>query len=138
MAAKIQALFPQPLGPNASSVVNNFVPNIPTSRVTSIPSFKIDQAIGSKGKLSFFCNRTNTVAPLSFTFGMVDGLPDPLATNRGTFTSAPLYRLNYDYTLSPTMLLHFGAGYRQTNFFDPTRRRGGESRRISTHNSWWD
>ncbi len=120
VAARIQALFPQPLGPNASSVVNNFVPNIPTSRVTSIPSFKIDQAIGSKGKLSFFYNRTNTVAPLSFTFGMVDGLPDPLATNRGTFTSAPLYRLNYDYALSPTMLLHFGAGYRQTNFYDPS------------------
>ncbi|HEY2844954.1 MAG TPA: TonB-dependent receptor, partial [Bryobacteraceae bacterium] len=120
VAAKIQALFPQPLGPNANSVVNNFVPNIPTTRVTSIPAIKIDQAIGSKGKLSFFFNRTNTVAPLSFTFGMVNGLPDPLATNRGTFTSAPLYRLNYDYSLTPTILLHFGAGYRQTNFYDPT------------------
>ena len=120
VAARIQALFPQPLGPNANSVVNNFVPNIPTTRVTSIPAFKLDQTIGSKGHLSFFFNRTNTVAPLSFTFGMVDGLPDPLATNRGTFTSAPLYRLNYDYTLTPTILLHFGAGYRQTNFFDPS------------------
>ena len=120
VAMKIQALFPQPLGPNANSVVNNFVPDIPTSRVTSIPSVKIDQVIGPKGKLSFFWDRTDTSAPLSFTFGMVDGLPDPLATNRGTFITAPLYRLNYDHTLRPTLLLHFGAGYRSTNFFDPT------------------
>jgi hypothetical protein len=120
VASKIQALFPQPLGPNANAVVNNFIPNIPTTRVTSIPSVKIDQVIGTKGKLSLFWDRTDTSAPLSFTFGMVDGLPDPLATNRGTFITAPLYRLNYDYTLRPTVLLHFGAGYRSTNFFDPT------------------
>ena len=54
VAAKIQSLFPQPLGPNANAVVNNFIPDIPTSRVTSIPSVKIDQAIGARGKLSFF------------------------------------------------------------------------------------
>jgi hypothetical protein len=120
VSLKIQNLFPQPLGPNASSVIANYIPNIPTARVTSIPSLKIDQAIGSKGKLSFFFNRTNTTAALSPTFGMTDGLPDPLATNRGTFTSAPLYRLNYDYTLRPTMLFHLGIGYRATNFLDPS------------------
>lgn len=49
LAVKIQNLFPAPLGPNASGLVNNFVPNIPTSRVTEIPSVKIDQVIGNKG-----------------------------------------------------------------------------------------
>ena len=109
LAVKIQALFPKPLGPNASGLVNNFVPDIPTSRITQIPSIKIDQVIGNKGRLAFFYERTKTTAPLSFTFGNVDGLPDPLATNLGTFQNAPLYRLNYDYTLAPTVLLHFGA-----------------------------
>ena len=120
VAVKIQNLFPQPLGANAAGVVNNYVPNIPTSRITEIPSVKIDEVLGAKGKLSFFWQRTKTTAPLSFTFGNVDGLPDPLATNLGTFQNAPVYRLNYDYTLRPTVLLHFGGGYRSNYFFVPT------------------
>ncbi|HTA43117.1 MAG TPA: TonB-dependent receptor [Bryobacteraceae bacterium] len=120
VALKIQNLFPAPLGPNAGAFVNNYVPNIPTTRVTQIPSVKLDQVVGAKGRLSFFWQRTQTTAPISATFGQIDGLPDPLATNLGTFQNAPLYRLNYDYTLSPTMLLHFGAGYRSNYFFVPT------------------
>ncbi len=126
VALKIQNLFPQPLGPNANGIVNNYVPNIPTTRVTQIPSVKIDQVVGSKGRLSFFWQRTQTTAPISATFGQIDGLPDPLATNLGTFQNAPLYRLNYDYTLSPTMLLHFGAGYRSNYFFVPTVNEEGQ------------
>ena len=70
--------------------------------------------------MSFFWQRTQTTAPISATFGQIDGLPDPLATNLGTFQNAPLYRLNYDYTISPTLLLHLGAGYRSNYFFVPT------------------
>ena len=107
-------------------MVNNYVPNIPTSRITQIPSIKIDQVIGNKGRLAFFYEQTKTTAPLSFTFGNVDGLPDPLATNLGTFQNAPLYRLNYDYTLRPTVLLHFGAGYRSNYFFVPAVNEEGQ------------
>ncbi len=126
VAVKIQNLFPAGLGPNANGIVNNYQPTIPTSRVTEIPSIKIDESIGSKSKLSFFWQRTKTTAPLSFTFGMVDGLPDPLATNLATFQNAPLYRLNYDYSLSPTILLHFGGGYRSNYFFVPNVNQEGE------------
>jgi hypothetical protein len=126
VAAKIQALFPAPLGPNANAVVNNYIPNIPTSRITEIPSIKLDQVIGAKGKLAFFWQRTKTTAPLSFTFGQIDGLPDPLATNVGTFQNAPVYRLNYDYTIKPTLLLHLGAGYRSNYFFTPTVTEEGQ------------
>jgi hypothetical protein len=125
VAVKIQSLFPEPLGPNASAVVNNYVPNIPTSRVTEIPSVKIDQVIG-KGRLAFFWQRTKTTAPLSFTFGQVDGLPDPLPTNVGTFQQAPVYRLNYDYSITPTLLLHLGGGYRSNYFFTPTVTNEGQ------------
>ncbi|HEX4274896.1 MAG TPA: TonB-dependent receptor [Bryobacteraceae bacterium] len=117
LAAKIQSLFP---APQNGGVVNNFIPNIPTTRVTQIPSVKIDQTIGNNGRLSFFWQRTQTTAPVSATFGQIDGLPDPLATNLGTFQNAPLYRLNYDHTLSPTLLLHLGLGYRSNYFFVPT------------------
>ncbi len=120
VAVKIQNLFPSPLGPNANAIVNNYLPSIPTTRVTQIPSIKLDQVVGNNGRLSFFWQRTQTTAPISATFGQIDGLPDPLATNLGTFQNAPLYRLNYDYTLSPTMLLHFGAGYRSNYFFVPS------------------
>jgi hypothetical protein len=126
IAVKIQNLFPQPLGPNANGLVNNYVPNIPTSRVTQIPSVKIDQMLGAKGKLSFFWQETKTTAPLSFTFGQVDGLPDPLATNLGTFQNAPLYRANYDLTLTPTVLYHFGIGYRSNYFFVPNVNEEGQ------------
>ncbi|HEY3822925.1 MAG TPA: TonB-dependent receptor [Bryobacteraceae bacterium] len=117
VAVRIQNLFP---APQNGGLVNNFIPNIPTTRVTQIPSVKLDQTIGANGRLSFFWQRTQTTAPISATFGQIDGLPDPLATNLGTFQNAPLYRLNYDYTLSPTMLLHLGAGYRSNYFFVPT------------------
>jgi len=123
VAAKIQALFPAPTGPG---VVNNYIPNIPTSRITQIPSLKLDQSIGSKGRLSFFWQETKTTAPLSFTFGQVDGLPDPLATNVATFQVSKVYRLNYDHTLSPTLLLHLGAGYRSNDFYTPNVNEEGQ------------
>ena len=126
VAKKIQALFPPPVGPNANGIVNNYVPTIPTTRVTQIPSVKIDQFFGAKHKVAFFWQETKTTAPLSFTFGQVDGLPDPLATNLGTFQTAPAYRLNYDYTISPTVLLHLGAGYRSNAFFVPTVNEEGQ------------
>ena len=117
IAVKIQSLFP---APQNGGVVNNFIPDIPTTRVTQIPSIKLDQTVGNNGRLSFFWQRTQTTAPISATFGQIDGLPDPLATNLGTFQNAPLYRLNYDWTLSPTLLLHLGGGYRSNYFFVPT------------------
>ena len=117
VAMKIQNLFP---APQNTGVVNNFNPDIPTTRVTQIPSLKLDQTVGNNGRLSFFWQRTQTTAPISATFGQIDGLPDPLATNLGTFQNAPLYRLNYDYTLSPTLLMHLGGGYRSNYFFVPT------------------
>jgi hypothetical protein len=123
VAVRIQNLIP---AAQNGGVVNNFIPDIPTTRHTEIPSIKLDQVVGNNGRLSFFWQRTQTTAPISATFGQIDGLPDPLATNLGTFQNAPLYRLNYDYTLSPTLLLHLGAGYRSNYFFVPTVNEEGQ------------
>jgi hypothetical protein len=121
VAAKIQALFPGPSGPTPNALTNNYLNVYNTTRITEVPSVKIDQVIGSKGRLSFYWQRTKTSNPNGNTiFGRSDGLPDPLTGALGTFQNAPLYRLNYDYTLRPTLLLHFGAGYRSNYFLVPS------------------
>ena len=127
VAAKIQALFPQTSGPTPNALTSNYLKVYGSSRVTEIPSIKIDQTIGSRGKLSFFYQRTKTTNPNGNTiFGRSDGLPDPLTEALGTFDTAPLYRLNYDYSLSATMLLHFGGGYRSNYFLVPSVTTTGE------------
>ena len=128
VAAKIQALFPQPSGPTPNALTNNYLNVYDSNRTTEIPSVKIDQTIGSKGRLSFFWQRTKTANPNGNTiFGASDGLPDPLTTALGTFQQAPLYRLNYDYSLSPTILLHFGGGYRSNYFLVPSVTTTGQT-----------
>ena len=121
VAVKIQNLFPGTSGPTPNALTNNYLSVYNTSRVTEIPSVKADQVIGAKGHLSFFWQRTKTANPNGNTiFGRSDGLPDPLTGALGTFQTAPLYRLNFDYTLTPTILLHFGAGYRSNYFLVPS------------------
>ena len=126
VALKIQALLPPPNGTNINDLTNNYKQVYPTSRVTQVPSFKIDQLMG-KGRLSFFWQNTKTTNPNGNTiFGRSDGLPDPISEVLGTFQNAPLYRLNYDYTVSPTVLLHLGAGYRSNYFLVPSVTRTGQ------------
>jgi hypothetical protein len=126
ISVKVQNLVPLPQGPLANALVDNYINSYPSSRITQVPSLKLDHSIGSKGKLSFFWQRTNTTSAISPTLGQSDGLPDPITTAIGTFAPAPLYRLNYDHTLTPTMLLHLGAGYRETNFYVPSVKTTGE------------
>ena len=120
VAVKIQNMVPLPQGPFAGGLASNYFSPVPSKRIVSIPSFKVDQQITSKGKLSFFFQRTAQDSALNIPFGQIDGLPGPITTAIGTFIRAPLVRLNYDYTLRPTMLLHLGAGYRQTKFDVPS------------------
>src|ERR1019366_7406823 len=56
--------------------------------------------------------------PFSPIYGGSEGLPSPITADRGSYIGGPVERLNYDLTVSPTMLLHVGVGYQQNNFFD--------------------
>jgi hypothetical protein len=88
---------------------------------------KVDQVFGAKGRLAFYWQRTKTSNPDgNLIFGRADGLPDPISGVLGTFDTAPVYRLNYDHTLTPTILLHFGGGYRSNYFFVPSVTRTGQ------------
>lgn len=115
VALKIQSLIPQSTSPGA---FNNYQPSYPSTRHTTIPAVKIDQLIGSNGKLSFYWSFTHTDSQFSPIYGNSEGLPTPITAARGTFIHSHVERLNYDHTLSPTLLFHIGVGYQQNNFFD--------------------
>ncbi|MBV9771195.1 MAG: TonB-dependent receptor [Bryobacterales bacterium] len=108
-------LFPLPQNAN---LINNYDGNIHGGRYSAIPSVKIDQIISSKDKLSFYWDRNNTESQISAPLGNADGLPEEIGGYRGTFIPTWITRLNYDRTISPTLLLHVGAGYFHTSFSD--------------------
>src|SRR5438876_4535109 len=53
VAVRLQSLFPQPSGPTANGLTQNYLNPFTFSRHTEVPSVKIDQLVG-KGRLSFF------------------------------------------------------------------------------------
>jgi hypothetical protein len=119
LTIKLQNLISS-LGVNAQdpSLTGNYSASIPGVRYSMINSTKIDHNIDSKDKLSFFYSENNTVGQISSPLGNADGLPTEIGAYRGTFIPTWTERLNYDRTISPTMLLHLGAGYIRTTFSD--------------------
>src|SRR5579871_2672347 len=102
VALKVQAYIPLPTN---SALVNNFIPVYANPRTTEIPSIKIDHSISTRLKLSGYWSRTQTDSP------NYSGLPYPITVTVGSHILADTYRVNLDYTITPTLLLHVGAGY---------------------------
>ena len=100
VALKIQSLIPQP---NRPGLINNFVPTYNNSRLTWVPSIKIDYSFSSRSKLSGYYSYNNSFTPNN------NGLPGAI-NGTPTTNTAHTIRLNFDETLSPTLLLHIGAG----------------------------
>ncbi len=113
---KILAMVPKATLPN--NVINNYTGNIGGNRYSSIPSIKVDHNLSAKDKLSFYWSRINTESQISSPLGGADGLPLAIGAYRGTFIPNYTMRLNYDRTITPTVLLHLGAGFFHTHFFD--------------------
>jgi hypothetical protein len=115
ISQKIQALYPSP---TSSALTQNGSGSNLSQRSTIIPALKIDQTVGSKNKVSFYWSRTATDSQYSTPNGNADGLPAEITNARGTFFHYWVTRLNWDYTLTPTVLLHFGGGYSTIAGFD--------------------
>jgi hypothetical protein len=113
-AVAIQNLLPQTTG----ALYNNYTGFNAGHRNTTIPSVKFDQVLGDKAKLSFYFGHTLTDSQFSVPNGSDNGLPTLLSTARGTFIGHQVERLNFDYTVTPTLLAHAGIGYAQISFFD--------------------
>ena len=113
VSVKIQNMMPQPFcvaGPpcNATGVINNWQNTEISKRQTPAPSLKFDHILDPKDKLSFFWGATRTTALTDYGF---DGLPEPISYTFGGAIYTHRERLNFDRALTPTMLLHLGAGF---------------------------
>jgi hypothetical protein len=101
VALRIQSLIPQP---TSSALVNNYLTSYANPRLTYIPSVKIDYQLSARSKVSGYWSRTATNAPNN------TALPIPISSGVPSDIVAHTIRLNFDQTLTPTLLLHFGVG----------------------------
>jgi hypothetical protein len=108
VALKIQAMIPQP---TLSGLINNGLYPFDTSNIVSIPALKIDHALSSKAKVSGYWSQRGSRNPKSISGGQADGLPEPISAAKDFFIYAQTERVNFDYTLRPTLLLHLGGGF---------------------------
>ncbi|MEP6960801.1 MAG: TonB-dependent receptor, partial [Acidobacteriota bacterium] len=109
VARKIQDMLPLARGPNATQLINNYaIPAYSNANRTTSPSVKIDHQISSSIKLSGYLGVTATTQPNGNGFNQA--FTSALATRNKSTTA----RINYDQTLSPTVLLHVGIGYLYT------------------------
>ncbi len=113
-ALYVQSLFPKA---NLPGAINNYgVPAYSNFRHTTIPSIKIDQALTSTMKLSGYFSMTQTSA------NNADGFAANLAPVAPTNDTAYTTRINFDQTITPTLLLHIGVGllYYNHPIYTPT------------------
>ncbi|HEY4364146.1 MAG TPA: carboxypeptidase-like regulatory domain-containing protein [Bryobacteraceae bacterium] len=117
VAAKILSKYvPLPNGPNAALLTNNYLNPVRATRFTDSPAIKIDENVGTKARVAFSYAQNKTTSPIQTLGGLAEGFPEPITANAGTFETAPTYRANFDYTIEPTLLFHFGAGWMEYNF----------------------
>ena len=114
VAAKILGLVPNPQGPNANQAGGNYLAGFDQGRVSNIPSFKLDQSLGSKLHLSIYLQRTNTGTPRTIT--AADDLPDNITGSAISANAARTVRVNLDHTLTPTLLMHYTLGWNDSDF----------------------
>ena len=122
VSAKVLNLVPLPTGINADrgQLGNNYQnPWLGKTR-SYLPSLKLDHSVGSKMKLSGLYQATMQEVQYSNPNGNMEGFPTPITAARGSFIYTWTYRANMDYTLTPNMLLHVGAGWFHLNFNDPS------------------
>jgi hypothetical protein len=120
VSVNVLKLVPLPIGPNAGrgQLGQNFQNAFRSGRTSEIPSIKIDQTIGANGRLSGYYQSTGTSSAYPVPFGEAEGLPLPITIARRTQIYTQTMRVNYDHTISPTILLHVGAGMYLHNFDD--------------------
>ena len=108
VALAIQNKIPMPTQP-ANILTNNYnVPIYSSSKVTSNPSVKLDHSLSPIAKVSGYLSRQLTSQPNH------NGLDEVLTGVAPTDNKSTTVRVNYDQTLTPTLLLHLGAGYLYT------------------------
>jgi Carboxypeptidase regulatory-like domain len=104
VALYLQTFFPSP-NVSGGGLINNYaIPAYSNFQHTTIPSIKIDQSLNSKMKLSGYFSLTETNSPNN------NGFSSNLAPVAPDRDRSYTYRINFDDTLTPTLLYHFGVG----------------------------
>ena len=107
VSVKILALIPKPIN---SNLVNNFERRAPVRKIQTIPSLKIDHTLTGSAKISGYWSMQATDKDNGN-----DGLPDPIGARRDQIIRSQTFRVNYDQSLTPTLLFHLGAGVQRYN-----------------------
>src|SRR3984885_8435143 len=104
VALYLQTFFPTP-NISGGGLLNNYaIPAYSNFLHTTIPSIKIDQSLSSTMKLSGYFSLTEQNSPNNNGFSVNLA---PVAPNRDRSYT---YRANFDDTITPTLLFHFGVG----------------------------
>ena len=101
-AAIIQNMIPQPN--TTSGFLNYLAPAYSNYRHTTIPSIKLDHNLSDKMKLSGYYSATHTYSPQN------NGFPQAFTATQPQDALAHTVRLNWEYSATPTLLIHVGAG----------------------------
>jgi hypothetical protein len=102
-------IIPSIAAPTGPALSNNHA-FVNTSQVTDhVWAFKIDQVLGSKNRVSYFQSMDSQLT------AAVSDFKGPLGTALGSQYQKPwIFRVNEDFTISPTLLLHSTYGYSRT------------------------
>ena len=110
VSAAIQKFFPMP---NQPGIINNYlVPAYQNWLHTTNWSFKLDHSISPTIKLGWYFSRLEQNSPGA------NGVTEPYNAPAPTALRNVTTRVNYDQTITPTLLLHLGIGYIQQ--YQPT------------------
>jgi hypothetical protein len=146
--AKAIAAFAQPLAqPNVPGLIpgtsayvrNNAISYLTSQQPNNKYSIKADQVITTKQKVAFLFSRTREQDLGAGATSTVPTLPFPLSGNPG-YNRSDVYRMSYDYTLSPTWLNRFYAGgnnWRQNHGAYSTYKGAPQSDGIPTVSTGW-
>ncbi len=105
IALKVQNLIPLPTNGNQT---NNWVQTCATPNNQQTPTIKIDQILPDNSKLSFYFNKLTTNQ-----FTTQNCMPYPVAVVRVQAIYGTIPRINYDKSITPTVLIHAGLGYQR-------------------------
>jgi hypothetical protein len=124
VALKVQNLIPQPQGPLATGLIQNYLNAYTLKASDYLPSIKIDHSVSSNIKVSYNWAKVLIITPGPPTNTSADGFPTLLSNfllqNWPTYSN----RLNYDQTLKPTLLLHLGGAFVKSSLSMPATIRG--------------
>jgi hypothetical protein len=109
-ALKIQAFLPQPNAGAPGALTNNYlVPSYFNYTHNEVPTLKLDHNLSPTKKLAAFYSANHVYSPGNNGYTQVFSGATP--TQQLSQTS----RVNYDQTITPTLLMHVGVGLIQTS-----------------------